>query len=172
MVKWPEQLSPSSSEPVELPDGVWVDVPKTNPTFRRWSDPPPGDTFGGKTLLYFEGLPAFAELAILWSFIATGWNGVWVDSFGKRHLREFWPVPVSSEIPTEQQRLLREVTSGTHGNGESWDVFCWSEAGVVFAEAKRKGRDSVRPTQIAFLASALHLGLPLSSFLIVEWSVA
>jgi hypothetical protein len=172
MVKWPENLSPSASEPVELPDGVSVVVPKTNPTFRRWSGRPLGDTFGNKTVLDFEGRPAFAELAILWSFIATGWDGVWVDSYGKRHLREFWPVPVSREIPPEQHQLLREITSGAAGHGRPWDVFCWSEAGVIFAEAKRKGRDPIRPTQIAFLTSALHLGLPISSFLIVEWSVA
>jgi hypothetical protein len=149
-----------------------VDLPKTNPTFRRWSAPPPGDTFGGKTFLDFEGRPAFAELAILWSFIATGWNGVWVDSFGHRHLRGFWPVPGSEEIPIGQQQLLREITSGTHGSGQSWDVFCWSEARVVFAEAKMKGRDTIRATQTAFLAAALDLGLSISSFLIVEWSAA
>jgi hypothetical protein len=34
-----------------------------------------------------------------------------------------------------------------------------------------KGRDSIRSTQVTFLAAALKLGLPLSTFLIVEWSV-
>ena len=171
-MNWSENLSPGSSEPVELPNGHSVVVPKTNPTFQRWLGPPPSDTFGGKTLVDFDGRPAFAELAILWSFIATGWGGVWVDSYGKRHLRGFWPDPVSQEIPLERQQLIRKIESAARGHGQSWDVFCWSETGVVFAEAKRKGHDSIRPTQIAFLAAALDLGLPISSFLIVEWSAA
>lgn len=171
-MKWPENLRPSTSEAVGLPHGLSVVVSKTNPTFRRWAGPPPGDTFGGKTFVDFQGRPAFAELAILWSFIEAGWDGVWVESYGKRYLREFWPVPVSQEIPPEREQLLRQITSGADGQGQPWDVFCWSEAGVIFAEAKRKGRDSTRPTQIAFLAAALDLGLPISSFLIVEWSAA
>jgi hypothetical protein len=169
-MNWPENLRPTASETVGLPDGRSVVVPKTNPTFRRRSGAPPGDTFGGKTLLEFEHRPAFAELAILWSFTAAGWDGVWMDSYGKRRLTEFWPVPVSREIPAEQEQLLREITSGAAGQGCPWDVFCWSGTGVVFAEAKRKGRDSIRSTQTAFLAAALHLGLPISAFLIVEWS--
>ena len=169
-MNWPENLRPTASETVGLPDGRSVVVPKTSPTFRRWAGLPPGDTFGGKTILEFEGRPAFAELAILWSFTAAGWDGVWMDSYGKRRLTEFWPVPVSREIPAEQEQLLREITNGAAGHGRPWDVFCWSETGVVFAEAKRKGRDSIRSTQTAFLAAALYLGLPISAFLIVEWS--
>jgi hypothetical protein len=171
-MKWPENLEPTASEPLELPDGRPVLVPKTSPGFPSWRGPSPGDNYNGKPILDFNGRPAFAELAILWSFQETGWEGAWVDSYRNRYLRGFWPLPLPQELPAEQKGLLREIASRTDGAGRPWDVFCWSSKGVVFAEAKRLKRDSIRLTQIAFLAAALEVGVPLSAFLLVEWTVA
>jgi hypothetical protein len=79
-MKYPRNLVPGASEPFRLEDGRVVEVPKVAPKFSTWTGPPPGDTFGGKASLDFNGRPAFAELAILWSFMESGWDGVWIDS--------------------------------------------------------------------------------------------
>lgn len=167
---WPEDLEPSTTQPFSLKDGRVVEVPKAVPCFSRWSGQLPGDTFGGKAVLNFKGRPAFAELIILWSFLEARWEGVWVDSFGKRYLREFWPIPGPLSLPSEHEDLLRQIVDRTGAQGRSWDVFCWSAARVVFAEAKRERYDWIRSSQIAFLAAALDIGVPISSFLVVEWS--
>ena len=168
---WPENLKPTTSEILLLADHREIAVPKAAPCFSPWLGPSPGDTFGGKTLLDFKGRPAFAELIILWSFLEAGWEGVWVDSFQKRYLRGFWPVPLSGTLPRERDDLLRQIAARTE-EARPWDVFCWSAEAVVFAEAKRQKHDSIRLSQKAFLASALDLGLAPSSFLLVEWSAA
>ncbi len=169
-MNYPPSLVPSASEPFKLDDGRVVEVPKATPSFAAWTGSPPGESYGGKAILDFNGRPAFAELAILWSFMDAGWDGVWMDSFGKRYLRDFWPAPVSQDLPPEQENLLQEIIARASGRGRPWDVFCWSSQAVVFAEAKRRKRDKIQETQIRFLAAALELGLPLSAFLLVEWS--
>jgi len=171
-MNYPSNFVPSASELFKLDDGRVVEVPKATPKFSVWTGPSPGDTFGGKAILDFNGRPAFAELVILWSFMEAGWDGVWMDSFGKRHLRGFWPSPLPGEIPAEQRNLLERIEDHAPGKAKPWDVLCWSPEGVLFAEAKRHGRDSIRPGQTAFLGAGLTSGLPLSSFLLVEWDLA
>jgi hypothetical protein len=171
-MKYPRRLGPSASQPFKLDDGRVVEVPKATPKFPAWKGPPPGDTFGGKAVLDFNGRPAFAELLILWSFLEFGWDGVWADSFRSRYLRGFWPAPVLAELPADQKALLERIVDHTPRKAKPWDVFCWSPDGVLFAEAKRHGKDSIRPGQTAFLGAALAAGLPISSFLLVEWQLA
>jgi hypothetical protein len=150
-----------------------ISVPTTTPSFAPWRGPSPGDTYNRKPLLDFNGRAGFAELGILWSFMQEGWQGAWVDTYRNRFLRDFWPAPVPVEIPPDRKDLLQSISTKAQGLGKPWDVFCWSPSGgVVFAEAKRNGRDRIRSPQIAFLGATLDLGLPLSSFLLVEWSIA
>ena len=165
-MKYPPQLRPNGWANVEIGDSRQIKVPKATPSWKLWAGPAPGESFGNKPILDFKGAPAFAELAILWSFREAGWEGVWVDSYHRRYLHGFWPEPELYELPVERAELLARI-----GAGKPWDVFCWSSTEVMFAEAKRFGRDSIRESQEAFLASALNLGIPLESFLIVEWSV-
>jgi hypothetical protein len=54
----------------------------------------------------------------------------------------------------------------------AWNVFCWRDSEYLFAESKRTGHDRIRDSQIAWLETALNLGLSPESFLIVEWTVA
>ena len=165
----PPGLEPTTTERFLLSDGQFVYVPKATPAFAAWQGRAPGNTFGGKTLVCHQDRPAFAELAILWRFIEVGWQGAWIDSFGSRRLRDFWPEPVPQGIPEEQEALLQSLCgAGT----KPWDVYCWSPPGVIFVEAKRQKRDSIRPTQVAFLERGLGAGLGLDAFLIVEWTVA
>lgn len=77
-----------------------------------WEGPTPGDTFGGKPLLCHQDRPAFAELVILWSFMEAGWQGAWIDSFGGRRLKDYWPEPVHQAVPEEQEALLQRLDGG------------------------------------------------------------
>jgi hypothetical protein len=101
---------------------------------------------------------------------AAGWEGVWVDTFGHRYLKEFWPTPTSVALPPDKAALLARI--GGARESRPWDVFCWKDGMVLFAEAKRHCHDWIRPSQTAFLFAAQAAGLPLSSFLIVEWSAS
>ena len=99
--------------------------------------------------------------------MASGWTAL-----GKRRLRGFWPTPLPGELPAEQRDLLRRIDDLAPGRAKPWDVFCWSPDGALFAEAKRHGKDAIRPGQIAFIRAGLAAGLPLSSYLLVEWDLA
>jgi hypothetical protein len=167
-MKYPTELIPETTEAFLLSSGKSVGVPKSKPLLRLWTGLAPEDTYGGKAVLDYKGRPAFAELAILWTFLDSGWDGVWVDTYGRRYLSEYWPSPVLGKIPARQQAVLTELA----GHGKPWDVFCWGVEGQIFVEAKRSKRDSIRETQTAFLEAGLGIGLPMSSFLVVEWSVS
>ena len=73
----PNILQPTSNEVIRLPSGEALTVPKCTPRFQPWEGPPVADTYNGKQVLDVEGRPAFAELAILWVLLETGWDGVW-----------------------------------------------------------------------------------------------
>lgn len=145
-------------------------IPRAIPVFRPWIKASPGDSYGHKAFLDYRGSPMFAELVILAIFRDAGWDGVWVDSFRRR----FWSgFQVSSKsLPEYPASIVRCI----HGSGGfprgCWDVICWREREIVFAEAKRGGHDCIRPTQIRWLSNALDRGgLSPENFLVVEWSV-
>lgn len=120
-----------------------------------WPGPLPGDIYNGKTVLDWNGRPAFAELAILWSMMDAGWSGVWIDTYRKIFRRGYWDnEPVT--LPEVQEELLKRI---------------YSQAGSMFLESKRNGKDRIRNSQVRFLAAALDVGVPLESFLMVEWSI-
>jgi hypothetical protein len=50
-------------------------------------------------------------------------------------------------------------------------VFAWRDKEILFVEAKKQGRDSLQESQHGWLEAALEEGVPLSSFLIVEWDL-
>ena len=154
-----------------LPAGRIVDVPKATPSFSVWSGEQPADRYGKKPILNFEGRMAFPELAILWDLQKSGWNGVWVDTYRRQFRIDYWnAAPV--ELPDEAQALLNRISSARGGKHRgTWDVFCWQGNEYLFAESKWKSHDWLRPAQLEWLDAALSINLPLSSFLIVEWSL-
>ncbi len=80
-------------------------------------------------------------------------------------------VPPVTEVPPQlRERLarIREVRGTSKG---TWDVFCFRDGSFLFAESKRRGRDSIKPEQVEWLEVALGTGLEASSFLIVEWTL-
>ena len=138
--------------------------------FKKWSDPKVEGTYGGKAVLDFEGNPVFAELLILRLFQTAGWDGVWVDTFGGKYRTEYWPKNQVT-LPETQRELLQKIFGLAGSKKGCWDVFCWRDDIHLFAESKRQGRDQIRATQRQWLEAAIQSGLPLDSFLVIEWSV-
>jgi hypothetical protein len=171
MSVYPGTLSPTSIEPIRLPNGRIVGIPKATPSFKLWSGKTVQDTYGHKTVLHYRGKPAFAELIVLRSFIREGWNGVWVDGFRGKFRTQYWPAN-QVELPSRAERVLDSIKQ-TNGSARGcWDVFCWKGNAVLFIECKRSAKDSIRDSQRKWLASALKSGMSRASFMIVEWTAS
>jgi hypothetical protein len=164
-------LRPNAFESFVLPGGK-VDIPKACPTFPPWEGDLPGDTYGGKAVLEHAGEPAFAELVILRTFEADGWEGAWIDTYRNKLRKRYWNAQPMAFLPSGPATLLAKILAhrGT-GRSGTWDVFCWRGDDVIFAESKRKGKDAIRESQVTWLEAALATGLTASNFLVVEWSL-
>ncbi len=164
-------LTPSALELITLPSGRTVSVAKARPIFRMWKGKPIVDTYGGKLVLNINGEPAFAEIATLRILQGAGWHGVWVDTFGRKYRTSSCP---KNEVvlPNAENIIMQKITDRIDSNKGGWDLFCWKAAIPLFVELKRRAHDHIRKSQIQWLEAAFACGLPLESFLIVEWSLS
>jgi hypothetical protein len=169
MTLYPEQLMPEMVENLHLPSGLEVQIPKAAPVFRPWSGEFTGETYGNKPLLDVDGTPMFAELAILRLFQEDGWDGVWVDTFRKKY-RTAWGEEGVVRLSGDRLQLVKAIHQRAGSASGCFDVFCWKDDSVVFAESKRRSKDEIRQTQLAWLEAAMQTGLDASAFLIVEWT--
>ncbi len=178
---YPEQLRPTTYETIQLPNGSGINVLKATPLFEAWTREPLAHSYGGKPVLAFKAEPVFAELAILRHFQRAGWQGVWVDTYRRKYRVGYWDAELarlplghdSVELPIPQADLLDKIRKGTGKRWSGcWDVFCWNCDQILFAEAKRHGKDQIRDSQRQWVQSALDLGLSLETFLVVEWSLS
>lgn len=151
-----------------MSSGRTVSVCKAKPNFRPWNGPPPIDTSGGKPVLEYEGQPLFAELVILRILQMDGWDGAWVDSYSRRFCVG---IGQYQSLPADREMLLSNIYQTAGRRGGCFDVFAWRRDSILFAESKWKGHDRIRKSQVRWLSAALDTGLPLESFLVVEWSV-
>lgn len=170
-MQYPILLSPTDVEPISLSTGDLIRIPKATPRFQLWAGAPPGDTYGGKLLLDYEGKPVFAELAILRTFQTDGWNGVWVDTYSRKYRVAYWGDSTGVILPREYEEFLETIHARAGTRNGCWDVFCWKDGDRLLAESKHSRKDRIRNSQIRWLAAALDLGVALSSFLVVEWSL-
>jgi hypothetical protein len=166
----PELLKPSGIQAIVLPSGRRISVAKATPSFSVWRGFSPADTYNGKQILDFGGRPAFAELAILWTMAAAGWQGVWIDTYRRAYRDGYWGVPPITVLPAEASAILKPIWNRAGSWSGTWDVFCWGEDDVLFLESKRRSRDAIRASQVHWLAAALDVGLEVRNFLVVEWS--
>jgi hypothetical protein len=168
---YPPELHPIAEETFALPNGDVLRVPKTRPRFRQWRSVIPlsllSATLKIKPMLDLNGEPVFAELATLRLLQAAGWEGVWVDSF---HRRYRVPSDDSITLPTECEALLKQINASVGRRGGCFDVYAWRDGSVLFAELKLFGKDRIRASQRRWLAGAVACGLPIESFLVVEWT--
>lgn len=171
MPQYPDLLKPESEQRIVLPSGLEVELPKTSPLFRKWTDPLPADTYNKKPVLEFNGEMVFAELAILRIFERDGWEGRWIDSFSNKYRIGYWGEDTTKDLPARQTAIPSwdSIRALANCEGGCFDVFCWRGGSVMFAEAKWKAHDTIRLAQRQWLQTALDAGIPLDSFLIVEW---
>jgi hypothetical protein len=157
--------------PIELslPSSRVVSISTCFHCFKLWQGDPLQDTYGGKAILDCNGEPLFAELAILRMLQASGWQGVWIDTY-RRKFRQFLP-PHSCDLPPHAQDFLSRAKAGQRWHSGCPDVLAWNDASYLFVEAKRSRKDSIRKTQLRWLESALTT-LPLELFLVFEWAVS
>jgi hypothetical protein len=170
-LQYPDLLKPSSCQRVVLPSSREVQVPKATPRFLKWAGDVPNDTYNKKPILEFNREMVFAELAILRAFQQDGWQGRWIDSYRHKHRVGYWGEHATKALPAEQQAILDGIRVKAGCAGGCFDVLCWRDGTVVFAESKWRGHDRIRSTQRRWLEVALSIGFPLSSFLIVEWAL-
>ena len=164
-------LSATLFERLLLPSGRIVDVPKATPSFSVWRGEQPAERYGKKPIVDFEGRMALAELAILWTLQKSGWKGVWVDTYRRKFRTAYWNAP-AVEPPQHAEALLDRISAARGGKHRgTWDVLCWRDREYLFAQSKWKNHDRLKPAQLDWFESALSIRLPLSCFLIVEWSL-
>jgi hypothetical protein len=121
-MNYPASLQPTTSETMTLPSGRSVSFPKATPTFALWRGNPVDKTYGKKTVLDFNGRPAFAELVILWTLQNEGWQGVWVDSFRRAFRTGYWDSPPQKSLPQKPSSLSEEIWNLAKTTSGAWDV--------------------------------------------------
>ena len=165
------KLSPNSKEQITLSDGKVVNVPKCSLNFTLWKGRKIKNTYR-KTVIDFCGSPLYAELAILRFLKADGWDGVWVDNYRNKYrvtLPELQQQGVP--LPYKQAKIMAEMRVANGGRRGCWDVFAWKKNKIIFVEAKRLLKDSIRSSQKIWLGTALRAGYSLSNFLLFEWDL-
>jgi hypothetical protein len=175
----PELLRPLGTFHVPLPSGGSADLPVCHPTFHPWKGASIAFDYGCKPVLQSESAPSeplFAELVILGLLMQSGWDGVWVETYGGLHYVQTMPNSWSLKerhvaIPSDKEARLQQIRQKARTKG-CFDVFAWRGDEVLFCEAKRAKKDRLTKPQHRFVEGALACGIPWSSFLIVEWSEA
>ncbi len=170
----PEILRPTSVCRVALPSGRTVELPQCCPSFERWRGALVF-TFGNKPLLAWEGKPIFAELLVLRLLQQDGWDGVWVSSYGGEKYVTAMPsdpmmTGVTVSLPSDKADVLEEIRkAGAQRAGGCFDIVAWRGTNILCCECKRKGKDALRATQLAWIDGALRVLSP-RSLLVVEWA--
>jgi hypothetical protein len=168
----PTELKPTGTIPIRISGDQTITLNKCTPAFRKWRGAPV-PTFGGKEILDINGSPAYAELAILRLLEKEGWNGVWVSAFGSPRFRKNIDdrTDIVSFNDSPAARIIHRLARERNGFGGTFDVAASNGQEMLFAEAKRAKRDQIKSTQVDWLRSALATGVPIASFLVVEWSL-
>ena len=175
---YPTLLKPTDIEVFEI-DHQKIEIPKCLIQFNRCDGKSIENTFGGKPLVCLNGKPMFAELAIKEYFVISGWKSRWIETYGRGskeplHLSNWIDDKYSNQVEdriTDERvlRVLADIASNNNLYSGCWDVVGWNSDNIIFAEAKRLGKDSIRNTQIKWLEAGLREGLKPENFLVVQW---
>jgi Protein NO VEIN, C-terminal len=175
------QVIECPATPLALPAGGAVQVRTLRWMLPEWPgkpDDPPGlpHTWARKPAFQVEGRCMRAEFAILDQLRQQGWHGgLWVNAFGNE-LRPAWfpapsfQAPGPAGAPPWAATIFNELRAANGGKLTGFfDVFAWREPGQTgFFEAK-VGPDIIRPSQRAFLQTALRF-CSLDQFTIIEFA--
>jgi hypothetical protein len=157
-------MLPGSGEP--------VDVPTLRRRECRWNGPTDASfrSVPNKPPLEFSGEPSWAEIILVKLLERGGWQAVWVKNWGGRAFWRDVGGPATT-LPAAPAALFSTIENCMASRGGCWDVLAWRGLEFLFIESKQRGRDRLRPMQLAWLESALGVGTPLSSFAVVEWFI-
>ena len=171
----PKGLDRAGSVKVPLRSGTPVELPLFKTTLDRWNEPLQKDFFnwGGKPIINCNGVPLFAELALLKQFLASGFEGVWVETFGGPNfltaMPGAWQVrPWSITIPEDKHDLLRSIWR-TARSQACFDLYLWRGPDILFCETKRKG-ESLTRDQPKFVEGALQSGFKEEQLIVLQWT--
>ena len=170
----PQALQAQGVLEVGLDDSRTAQIPCCMPRFERWTGAPVQFPFGGKALVVHAQQPLWAEFKIMSLFREAGWDALVVQTFGRIHYLEEMKRGHDDRgvaLPDSARSLSARITAQNGGSGGFFDVFAWRGREVVFAEAKLTKKDRLRATQKRWIASALAVGVPIESLLIVEWTL-
>ena len=176
---YPKGLVPDHHQILTMGD-IRVNVPAVDLTFNPWKGEPIRNAFGGKALVDYEGRPMLVELAIRALAAQEGWSALWVETNSRPSGEPFYfidwkDVPLSKQVRTplvnEDIRMLMKSVSLKNGSSYAgcWDVLAWKGSRSVFIESKRRGKDTIRQTQLNWLSAGLSAGLRSDNFLLAEW---
>ena len=159
------------SESFSLSSGEQILIQKYFLNFNKWKGAPVPNSYGNKLALDWNGEPVFAELAVLRLFQSQGWNGVWVDSYGRKFRTGLPNVAEPVEISGKQKELIDSVRTKTGKSGGCWDVFLWKDDRILFVELKRQKKDRIQDSQRIWLEHSLAHGLSHENFAFVDWEI-
>lgn len=173
---YPVLLTPNDIENKMFPESI----PKCSLALKKWRGAEIKESFGNKPFVDINGEGMFAELAIQKLFEKSGWSARWIETYGTpanapKYLMEWKDIPFVNQkhFPISYQRITDILASISRCNNNTysgaWDVLGWTDERLLFAEAKRKRQDKVRPSQVNWFNAAIKAGLKAENFLIVEW---
>jgi hypothetical protein len=139
-------------------------------TERRWTGdlPPNFRTVPNKPAFDFEGVPLYPEFVVLRLLERGGWHGAWRKNWAGA---AFWSDIAQPIEPPPRALSIFEQISRQAGFAGAWDIFAWRGRDVLFIESKQLGHDRITAYQARWLDIALQMGMPLTSFAIVEYQV-
>ncbi len=148
----------------------------------KWVDPstlpirPNGERVPLSRVVDDGGLPQFPELMVARWLGRDAQYWAWFDRWwGRRWRRNIYEFPdAAPTAPPEWVGSLLQPIIERHGGWDGvWDAVAVGPDGrLEFAEAKRRGGDSIRKSQHAFASAAQATLGDLVSFTVVEWTAA
>lgn len=172
-MKMPPTLKNPHNINISLPFGETVALPLYNLFLKKYTGKSPNFDFGKKPFVNYDGKPIFAELAILKLFVDSGWDGIWVETYGGinflKNMPNDWKLRNNNiSIPKEKSNLLKNIWK-TGKTTACFDVLVWKNDTILFCESKHKGKDRLTKAQLKFIEGALSCGIKKESLLIIEW---
>ena len=161
----------TESEILSLLSGEQIPIQKYFLHFDPWKGDPIPNTYNGKAVIYWNGKPVFAELAVLRLFQSHGWDGVWVDSYRRKYRTGLPDVAEPVKLPEAQQKIIDAIRAKIGKSGGCWDVFVWNGGRMIFMELKRSKKDSIQNSQLRWLDASLEIGFSPDDFALVEWEI-
>ena len=94
-------------------------------SFPIWEGDTDVDTYGGKTLLDYQGQPVFAEIYALKLLKTQGYRGFWIDNYRKRLVED---MSLANRIDDGRYDLeaIKKINEGKVFRSGNWDLYVWN----------------------------------------------